>query len=97
QQASLLSQVEEFVKSYADLKEGDEARLSLPASYPAKDRKFLRDLASELKLWISFDKFDKNDEPLIALSFDLENQDKIASLENPLEDILDYLQIDESE
>ncbi|CAH7684839.1 XRN 5'-3' exonuclease N-terminus-domain-containing protein [Phakopsora pachyrhizi] len=95
QQASLLNKVERFVKCYAHLIDRDEARLSFPASYPAKDRKFLRELASELTLIISFDEFDDDGVPLITLRFDLESKDQIDCWKNPVEDMMDDLEIDE--
>lgn len=44
-----------------------------PARYPARDRRFLQDLADELRMSISFDEFDENDENIIVLSFDPES------------------------
>ncbi|CAH7669161.1 hypothetical protein PPACK8108_LOCUS3728 [Phakopsora pachyrhizi] len=62
---------------------------------PAKDRKFLRELASELTLIISFDEFDDDGVPLITLRFDLESKDQIDCWKNPVEDMMDDLEIDE--
>lgn len=46
------------------------AQVQFPAIYPARDRRFLQDLANALHLSIAFDEFDDNDEPVIVLRFD---------------------------
>ncbi|KAI7933295.1 hypothetical protein MJO28_017740 [Puccinia striiformis f. sp. tritici] len=90
-QRTLLGQIEEFVRTNLHSPNKFDATLSLPASYPAKDRKFLRDIAVELSLFISFDEFNENDEPLITLAFDPEQQSMgydptINSVQDMLED-----------
>lgn len=53
------------------------AQVQFPAVYPARDRRFLQDLANALHLSIAFDEFDDNDEPVIVLRFD---EDVFASM-----------------
>lgn len=95
-QRTLLAQVESFVRSNLLSSDRFEAALALPACYPAKDRKFLRTLASELDLCISFDEFDENDEPLITLSFDSDRERPIDSDVYAVQDMLEDLRIGES-
>ena len=46
------------------------AALTIPATLPARDRRFLQELADGLHLSIAFDEYDAADEPIIVLRFD---------------------------
>jgi 5'-3' exoribonuclease 1 len=45
-------------------------RLELPATLPARDRRFLADLTDDLHLSATYDEFDRDGNALIVLSFD---------------------------
>ncbi|PLW18535.1 hypothetical protein PCANC_16180 [Puccinia coronata f. sp. avenae] len=88
-QRTLLATIEKFVRSNLHSPNKFDVSLALPACYPAKDRKFLKDLAAELNLCISFDEFNENDEPLITLSFD---PDQSSTQEPAIEAVQDMLE-----
>ncbi|KAA1070660.1 hypothetical protein PGT21_020445 [Puccinia graminis f. sp. tritici] len=92
-QRTLLSKIEQFVQSNLNSPSKYEATLALPACYPAKDRKFLRDLAAELNLCISFDEFNENDEPLITLAFDPDQSPPEDPAINAVQDMLEDFQL----
>ena len=75
-----------------------EASVRFPAKYPARDRRFLQELADELRLAIAFDEFDENDEPIIVLRLD-ENMVHLmlADHESELVDRFGGMQIQQSE
>ncbi|MBW0465257.1 hypothetical protein O181_004972 [Austropuccinia psidii MF-1] len=89
QQRDLLHQVEHFVRQNVNSPLKFEAALSLPATYPAKDRKFLKDLASDLNLCIFFDDFNEDDEPIIVLAFDVDSSN---SYDEDLDGVKNMLQ-----
>ncbi|WAR56001.1 hypothetical protein PtB15_6B745 [Puccinia triticina] len=95
-QRTLLSKTEQFVKSNLHSPNKYDASLALPACYPAKDRKFLRDLAAELNLCISFDEFNENDEPLITLAFDPDQSLPEDPAVNAVQDMLEDFQLGET-
>ncbi|GAA98835.1 hypothetical protein E5Q_05523 [Mixia osmundae IAM 14324] len=71
EQRTLFRKVKTWLLSHLDAPTSD-AVMTLPAKYPARDRRFLSDLANELRLFITFDEFDEDDKPVIALRFDEE-------------------------
>lgn len=46
------------------------ARLEIPATLPARDRRFLADISDELHLAVTYDEFDRDGNSLIVVSFD---------------------------
>lgn len=75
QQRALFERVKTFARS-ALL--APSSVLEIPATLPARDRRFLSDLANELRLDIAFDAQDAAGEPAIAISLDQE----VAALAN---------------
>jgi 5'-3' exoribonuclease 1 len=69
EQRDIFNSVQAFVRTNLP-RPSPSASLSFAAQYPARDRRFLQELADKLHLSISFDEFDENDEPLIVLRFD---------------------------
>lgn len=94
-QRTLLATIEQFVRSNLHSPNKFDVTLALPACYPAKDRKFLRDLAAELHLSICFDEFNENDEPLITLVFDPDPSDPHDPAIDAIQDMLEDFQLDE--
>lgn len=71
EQKKILLQVKSFVnENLATL--SPNARLTLPATLPARDRSFLAELADELHLSVTYDEFDEAGKALIVLSFEAE-------------------------
>ena len=81
-QRKLLTSVKTFVLSNLE-SPTLKANLELPASQNASDRAFLQNLGDELKLDISFDEFDGNNDPVIVVRLS--------------EEIVEMLQDDENE
>lgn len=70
QQRALFDQVRSFVLAIRQDKAAPR-ELYLPATAPARDRRFLEDLSNNLRLSIAFDEYDAEaDAPAIALSSD---------------------------
>jgi 5'-3' exoribonuclease 1 len=91
EQRDLFNSVKAFVRTSLP-KPSPSASLSFVARYPARDRRFLQDLADKLRLSISFDEFDENDEPLIVLRFD---EDMLGLAEADVSEELDGLTLEE--
>ncbi|EHS62858.1 hypothetical protein PGT21_020040 [Puccinia graminis f. sp. tritici] len=93
QQPSLFSKIEQFVQSNLNPPSKYDTTLALEACYPAQDRKFLRHLAAKLNMFISFDEFNENDEPLINLVFDPDQSTPEDPAINAVQDILEEFQL----
>lgn len=92
-QRTLLAKIEQFVRSNLHSPNKFDVTLALPACYPAKDRKFLRDLAAELNLCICFDEFNEQDEPLITLAFDSDRSPSPDPTIDAVRDMLEDIQL----
>lgn len=71
--------------------------LSFPATYPARDRRFLQGLADQLRLSIAFDEFNDNDEPIIVLRLAEEMVDMITTEEEDLAQGMAEVDLDDDE
>lgn len=71
--------------------------LRFPATYPARDRKFLQDLSDQLHLFIAFDEFDEKDEPVIALRLDEDMVDMMTSEQEDLVEGVKKVDLDDSD
>jgi 5'-3' exoribonuclease 1 len=91
EQRKLFQQIKGYVQSAID-HPTEAGTLYFPAKYPARDRRFLQDVASELRLSIAFDEFNEQDEPVIALRLDEEMVDLMQA--DGLADDIDGFTID---
>jgi len=68
-QRGILQEVESFLRANQYSPNKSTAKLVLPGCHDGQDRMLLRDLASKLNLWISFDNDAITNAPLITLRF----------------------------
>lgn len=91
-QRALFTSIDKFIHASWEDPVSAPASLSFPANYPAKDRRFLANLAEDLNLAISFDECDENDEPVIILSIEPEEV-----IYDQIEDMLEKVDLHEDD
>ncbi|KAH9813633.1 XRN 5'-3' exonuclease N-terminus-domain-containing protein [Melampsora americana] len=87
QQRNLFTAIDQFIVAYWNHPTPETSTISFPANYPAKDRRFLADLADALNLAISFDEYNDEDEPIIVLSIQSDGEDDSST--NEIADMLE--------
>ncbi|KAH8913713.1 hypothetical protein BT69DRAFT_118070 [Atractiella rhizophila] len=86
EQKRLFTQIKKFVLD--NISTNPTETISFPNSFPARDRRFLQELADELRLTIAFDDYDDYGQNVVKLGFDPEmlslarEEADISKLEN---------------
>lgn len=93
-QKQLFDQVKEFLEQ-AVLAPNSGAVLQFPATYPARDRRFLQDLADQLHLSIAFDEYNDKEEPIITLRLAEDMVHMMTAEEEDLADGIDQIDLED--
>lgn len=95
-QKQLFDHVKEFLEP-AVAAPSSGAVLQFPATYPARDRRFLQDLADQLHLSIAFDEYNDKEEPIITLRLAEDMVDMMTAEDEDLAEGMDQIDLDDDE